>query len=41
MEETRGAWKTHPSFKEMKDAAEIVEWLKQKKQKHNRRSIKK
>ena len=30
MEETRGAWKAHPSFKGMKDAVEIVAWLRQK-----------
>ena len=33
MEETKGAWKTHPIFKDMKDSIEIVDWLRQKKRK--------
>ena len=30
MDETKGAWKAHPVFKEMKDSIEIVDWLRQK-----------
>ena len=30
MNETRGSWKAHPAFKSMKDAVEIVDWLRQK-----------
>jgi AbrB family looped-hinge helix DNA binding protein len=30
MNETRGMWKAHPAFKDMKDAVEIVNWLRQK-----------
>jgi len=33
MKETRGAWKTHPIFKNMKDSIEIVDWLRQKSRK--------
>ena len=33
MAETRGAWRTHPVFKDMKDSVEIVDWLKEKKRK--------
>ena len=33
MEETRGMWKTHPIFKDMKDSIEIVDWLRQKQRK--------
>lgn len=31
MNETRGSWKAHPAFKDMKNAVEIVDWLRQKK----------
>ena len=31
MSETRGSWKSHTAFKDMKDAVEIVDWLRQKK----------
>jgi AbrB family looped-hinge helix DNA binding protein len=30
MNETRGMWNAHPAFKDMKDAVEIVDWLRQK-----------
>lgn len=30
MDETRGAWRSHPAFKGMKDSVEIVNWLRQK-----------
>lgn len=30
MNETRGMWKAHPAFKDMKDAVETVDWLRQK-----------
>ena len=30
MDQTRGAWKTHPVFGDMKDAVEIVNWLRRK-----------
>lgn len=30
MSETRGLWKAHPAFKGMKDAVEIVDWLRRK-----------
>lgn len=33
MEETRGMWKQHPIFKDMKDSVEIVNWLRQKSRK--------
>lgn len=33
MAETRGAWKTHPVFKSMRDSVEIVDWLRQKNRK--------
>lgn len=33
MEETRGVWKGHPIFKDMKDSIEIVNWLRQKSKK--------
>ena len=33
MEETRGAWKTHPIFKNMNDSVEIVDWLRRKSRK--------
>ncbi len=33
MSETRGTWKNHPAFKDMKDAVEIVDWLRQKSKK--------
>ena len=33
MAETRGAWKTHPVFKNMRDSVEIVDWLRQKNRK--------
>ncbi len=28
MKETRGIWRTHPIFKDMKDSVEIVNWLR-------------
>ncbi|MDG6997530.1 MAG: AbrB/MazE/SpoVT family DNA-binding domain-containing protein [Nitrososphaerota archaeon] len=31
MSETKGSWKAHPVFKDMKDAVEIVDYLRQKK----------
>ncbi len=30
MQETKGVWKTHPIFKDMKDSIEIVDWLRQR-----------
>ena len=30
MKETKGAWKMHPIFKDMKDSIEIVNWLRRK-----------
>jgi len=33
MEETRGAWKTHPVFRNMGDSIEIVGWLRRKSRK--------
>jgi hypothetical protein len=31
MDETRGAWREHPAFKDMDDAVEIVNWMRGKK----------
>ncbi|KAF5416313.1 MAG: hypothetical protein C5S48_03335 [Candidatus Methanogaster sp.] len=28
MQETKGAWRKHPIFKEMDDAVEIVNWMR-------------
>lgn len=33
MKETRGVWRAHPVFKDMDDAIEIVDWLRQKSRK--------
>lgn len=30
MKETRGIWRRHPIFKDMKDSIEIVNWLRRK-----------
>ena len=30
MKETKGVWTNHPIFKEMKDAIEIVNWMRGK-----------
>ncbi len=30
MNETRGAWKNHPVFKEMENAIEIINWMRGK-----------
>ena len=30
MSETRGAWKSHPAFVDMKDSIEITHWLRNK-----------
>lgn len=36
MSETRGSWKTHPVFKDMRNAVEIVDWLRQKKRSNSK-----
>ena len=33
MNETKGVWRAHPVFKDMKDSVEIVDWLRQKSRK--------
>ena len=33
MNETKGVWRGHPVFKDMKDSIEIVNWLRQKNKK--------
>lgn len=33
MNETRGAWRTHPAFAGLKDAVEITRWLRNKRAK--------
>ena len=30
MKETKGAWKLHPAFVDMKDSVEMVRWLRNK-----------
>ena len=33
MSETKGAWKSHPAFVDMKDSVEITHWLRKKRAK--------
>jgi AbrB family looped-hinge helix DNA binding protein len=33
MSETKGAWKAHPIFADMKDSIEIIHWLRNKRAK--------
>lgn len=38
MNETRGVWRRHPIFKDMKDSLEIVNWLRRKERDDHLRS---